>query len=213
LFRQPLGPSFHSFRAWASRCFLSEFRRVIFALAAWTASVLLGCFFLATDTFASLPAVGMIGSIWVGAVRSCLTGCMTIGLSGFLLAMAVNACPAVSFEASEWNNAHGSIPGPFTNKNPARGLTGSRESEQQVGCSTAQRAAGRFNPPDSAGGFHGGLVVCFAIPLKFFLSRLEDRNARSDFLPLEGHSLSLLLFGHCRPFDSRALPFAAAIGA
>jgi hypothetical protein len=58
---------------------------------------------LAADTFASLPvpAAGITGSIGVGAVRSCATGCITIGRSGFLLAMTVNACQSISFEAPE----------------------------------------------------------------------------------------------------------------
>jgi hypothetical protein len=65
------------------------------ALAARTASVLVGCFFLAGDAWASFPTVGMIGRICVGSVTSCVTGCITIGMSGLLLGMAVNVRPAI----------------------------------------------------------------------------------------------------------------------
>src|ERR1700730_11802467 len=50
---------------WASRCFRREFRRVIVALAARTASALVGCCF-GCGVFAAFPAVGIIGSPCVG---------------------------------------------------------------------------------------------------------------------------------------------------
>ena len=90
---------------WARLCFLSEFLRVSFALAACIASVLVGAFFLAGGGGASFPTVGMVGPICVGRVRSCPPGCITIGMSGLVLAMAANVCPATSFEAPDWNRS------------------------------------------------------------------------------------------------------------
>ena len=70
---------------WASRCFRSEFLRVILALAARTASVLVGCCF-GCCVFAAFPTVGMIGSPWVGMIEPRSTGCIVIGPvdAGFL---------------------------------------------------------------------------------------------------------------------------------
>src|SRR6266481_8409367 len=71
---------------WASRCFRREFLRVIFALAARTASILVGCCF-GCCVFAAFPTVGMIGSPCVGIVEPRSTGCIVIGPAdvGFLL--------------------------------------------------------------------------------------------------------------------------------
>jgi hypothetical protein len=62
---------------WASRCFRSEFLRVILALAARTASILVGCCF-GCGVFAAFPAVGIIGSPCVG-IEPRSRGCIVIG--------------------------------------------------------------------------------------------------------------------------------------
>jgi hypothetical protein len=62
---------------WASRCFRREFRRVILALAARTASALVGCCF-GCGVFAAFPAVGIIGSPCVG-IEPRSRGCIVIG--------------------------------------------------------------------------------------------------------------------------------------
>jgi hypothetical protein len=70
---------------WASRCFRSDFRRVIRAIAARTASVRVRAFFAGAGPFglpclsALAPALGMIGSICVGIDRLPSTGCILIG--------------------------------------------------------------------------------------------------------------------------------------
>jgi len=63
---------------WASRCFRREFRRVILALAARTASVLVGSCF-GCGLSAALPTVGMMGSPRVGIIEPRSRGCMVIG--------------------------------------------------------------------------------------------------------------------------------------
>jgi hypothetical protein len=71
---------------WASRCFRREFLRVILALAARTASILVGrCF--GCCVFAAFPTIGMIGSPCVGMIEPRSRGCMVIGPVdvGFLL--------------------------------------------------------------------------------------------------------------------------------
>jgi|SRR3984893_8457275 hypothetical protein len=62
---------------WASRCFRREFLRVILALAARTASALVGCCF-GCGVFAAFPAVGIIGSPCVG-IEPRSRGCIVIG--------------------------------------------------------------------------------------------------------------------------------------
>jgi hypothetical protein len=70
---------------WASRCFWSDFRRVIRAIAARTASVRVRGFFGGAGPFgfpclsALAPALGMIGSICVGVDRLPSMGCILIG--------------------------------------------------------------------------------------------------------------------------------------
>jgi hypothetical protein len=117
---------------WAWRCFLSEFRRVMFALAVCTASVLVGCLFAAFlragTFFASNPAMGIAGSIWVAAVSSCVTGCITIGMSGILFAMADNAFGDHSFEVS--SAAVLQLRGYRRPETPPGGLTGSLVSKR-----------------------------------------------------------------------------------
>jgi hypothetical protein len=61
----------------ACRCFRSELRRVIRALATRTASVRGDCFF-GGGAFVSVPAVGIMRNC-VGAIEPCSTGCMLIG--------------------------------------------------------------------------------------------------------------------------------------
>jgi hypothetical protein len=103
---------------------------VIFALAVCTASILVGCLFgalfRAGTFFASDPAAGMAGSIGVAAVRSCATGCITIGMSGIFFAMADNAFGDHSFEVSSADalQPH-TLAAILTAKDPAKGLTGS----------------------------------------------------------------------------------------
>jgi hypothetical protein len=63
---------------WACRCFRSELRRMIRALATRTASVLGDGFFFGNGVFVSVAAVGII-SDWVGAIEPCATGCMVMG--------------------------------------------------------------------------------------------------------------------------------------
>jgi hypothetical protein len=100
---------------------------VMFALAVCSASVLVGCLlgaFFRAGTFATDPAVGMVGSIGVAAVRSCATGCITIGVSGIFFAMADNASGENSFDVSSSRL----IPhrrGHRRQKTPPGGLTGS----------------------------------------------------------------------------------------
>src|SRR5271165_4285086 len=73
---------------WASRCFRSEFRRVLLALAARTASVLVGrCF--GRGVFAAFPAVGIIGSPCVGAIEPRSRGCIVIGPADFGLFLGI----------------------------------------------------------------------------------------------------------------------------
>jgi hypothetical protein len=67
---------------WASRCFRSESLRVLLALAARTASVLVGCCF-GCGVFAAFPAVGMIGSPCVGVIKPRPRGCIVIGPADF----------------------------------------------------------------------------------------------------------------------------------
>src|SRR5260370_22376507 len=65
----------------ASRCFRSDFRRVIFAFAVRTASVRVGCFF-GSGAFIAFPTVGIIGNACVGVVAPRLTGCVLMGPVG-----------------------------------------------------------------------------------------------------------------------------------
>jgi hypothetical protein len=62
---------------WASRCFRRDFLRDILALAARTASVLVGCCF-GCGAFAGSPAVGIIGSPCV-CILEPRSGCIVIG--------------------------------------------------------------------------------------------------------------------------------------
>jgi hypothetical protein len=62
---------------WASRCFRRESLRVIVALAARTASILVGCCF-GCGVFAAFPAVGIVGSPCVG-IEPRSRGCIVIG--------------------------------------------------------------------------------------------------------------------------------------
>jgi hypothetical protein len=72
---------------WASRCFRSEFLRVIFALAARTASALVGCC-IGCGVFAAFPTVGIIGSPCVGIIEPRSRGCIVIGPIDFGLLLA-----------------------------------------------------------------------------------------------------------------------------
>jgi hypothetical protein len=63
------------------------------------ASVFDGDFFPIAGAFFCGPTDGMIGNICVGAVASCATGCMVMGMSGFFRAMRVKSHLAISFEA------------------------------------------------------------------------------------------------------------------
>src|ERR1700680_4808006 len=73
---------------WASRCLRSEFLRVVLALAARTASVLVGCCF-GCGVCAALPAVGIIGSPCVGMIELRSRGCMAIGPVDFGLFLRI----------------------------------------------------------------------------------------------------------------------------
>lgn len=70
---------------WAFRCFARDFRRSIRACAARTASVRVRGFFIGASPlgFGCLapfgPALGIIGSICVGADRLRSTGCILMG--------------------------------------------------------------------------------------------------------------------------------------
>jgi len=72
---------------------------MIFAFAARTASVRVGCFF-ACGAFNTFPAAGIIGNACVGMTEPRLTGCVVIGPVGtdLLLAMRDNALPPRSFD-------------------------------------------------------------------------------------------------------------------
>jgi hypothetical protein len=62
---------------WASRCFRREFVRVILALAARIASILVDCWF-GSGVFATFLAVGIKGSPCVG-IEPRSRGCIVIG--------------------------------------------------------------------------------------------------------------------------------------
>src|SRR6266481_6340390 len=81
---------------WASRCFRREFLRVIPALAARTASILVGCCF-GCGVFAAFPTVGIIGSPCVG-IEPRSTGCIVIGPGdvGLLLGILNTASRSVT---------------------------------------------------------------------------------------------------------------------
>jgi hypothetical protein len=70
---------------WASRCFCSDFRRVIRAIAARTASLRVRGFVAGAGPFgfaclsALAPALGMTGSICIGMDRLWSMGCILIG--------------------------------------------------------------------------------------------------------------------------------------
>ena len=83
----------------ASRCFRSDSRRVIFAFAARTASVRVGCFF-GCGAFNAFPAAGIIGNACVGMTEPRLTGCVVMGPVGADLFLAIpdNALPPGSFD-------------------------------------------------------------------------------------------------------------------
>jgi hypothetical protein len=86
---------------WASRCFRSEFPRIILALAARTASVLVGCCF-GCGAFAAFPTVGIIGSPCVGMIEPRSRGCIVIGPVDFGLLLGI------------LNTASGSVTKPTT---------------------------------------------------------------------------------------------------
>jgi hypothetical protein len=73
---------------WASRCFRSEALRVLLALAARTASVLVGCCF-GCGVFAAFPAVGIIGSPYVGVIAPRPKGCIVMGPTDFGLLLRI----------------------------------------------------------------------------------------------------------------------------
>jgi hypothetical protein len=73
---------------WASRCFRSEFPRIILALAARTASVLVGCCF-GCGGFAAFPTLGIIGSTCVGRIEPRSMGCVLIGPVGVGLLLSI----------------------------------------------------------------------------------------------------------------------------
>jgi hypothetical protein len=70
---------------WACRCIRSELRRMIFAFATRTASVL-GDRFVDSGVFVS--AVGIISSC-VGAIEPCATGCTLMGPVGVGLRLGI----------------------------------------------------------------------------------------------------------------------------
>jgi hypothetical protein len=89
---------------WACRCFLSEFRRVIRALASRTASPLVGLAFGDT-TFRRLASSdpGMAGSTGTGIVELRSAGCIFIGPTGRDLRFSIsdNALAPNSFDLGE----------------------------------------------------------------------------------------------------------------
>jgi hypothetical protein len=72
---------------------------VIFAFAARTASVLVGCFF-GCGAFNAFPAAGIIGNACVGMTEPRLRGCVVMGPVGADLFLAIpdNALPPGSFD-------------------------------------------------------------------------------------------------------------------
>ena len=62
----------------SSLCFLKEFRRVIRAFAALTASVLVACRF-GFGVFGTAPTAGIIGNTCVGIVEERSVDCVLIG--------------------------------------------------------------------------------------------------------------------------------------
>jgi hypothetical protein len=73
---------------WASRCVRRESRRIILALAARTASALVGCSF-GCGVFADFPTVGIIGSPCVGIIEPRSRGCILIGPVDFGLLLGI----------------------------------------------------------------------------------------------------------------------------
>jgi hypothetical protein len=93
---------------WASRCFRRDFRRVIRAIAARTASVRVRGAFAAAGPSgfpclsAMAPALGMIGSICVGIDRLPSTGCILIGPAWpCFLGMAIQRASALFVRQTE----------------------------------------------------------------------------------------------------------------
>jgi hypothetical protein len=72
---------------WASRCFRRDFLSVILALAARTASVLVGSCF-GCGAFAASPVVGIIGSPCV-CILEPRSGCIVIGPVDIGLPLAI----------------------------------------------------------------------------------------------------------------------------
>jgi hypothetical protein len=67
----------------AARCFRNEFRRVILAFAARTASVLAVCF--GCGSSAAFPAARIVGNTCVGIIEARSSDCVLIGPVGCLL--------------------------------------------------------------------------------------------------------------------------------
>jgi hypothetical protein len=81
--------------------FRKEFRRVILAFAARTASVLVGrCF--GCDGFVALPTAGIIGNTCVGIIEARSMGCVLMGPVGcLLLGILANSLLPDSFKATQ----------------------------------------------------------------------------------------------------------------
>ena len=75
----------YAFRA--CRCFRKDSRRVISALAARSASAIVGFCFGSDISFT--PTVGSVGRTWVGNIEGRLIGCVVIGpVAGLSLGIA-----------------------------------------------------------------------------------------------------------------------------
>jgi hypothetical protein len=85
----------YAFRA--CRCFRKESRRVISALAARTASAIVGFCFGSSVLFA--PTCGSLGRTWVGNIEGRSIGCVIIGpIADLFLGILENAFLTISFK-------------------------------------------------------------------------------------------------------------------
>jgi hypothetical protein len=85
----------YSFRA--CRCFRKDSRRVISALAAHTASAIVGFCFCSGVLFT--PTCGSVGRTWVDNIEGRSIGCVIIGpIAGLFLGILENAFLAISLK-------------------------------------------------------------------------------------------------------------------
>jgi hypothetical protein len=85
----------YAFRA--CRCFRKDSRRVISALAARSASAIVGFCFGSNVLFT--PTVGSVGRTWVNNIEGRPIGCVIMGpVAGLFLGILENAFLAISFK-------------------------------------------------------------------------------------------------------------------